>query len=72
MQNEGEGIWSFTIVLPMEDAEKRAYKFLYDGKEWEEDRHNPYCEPDRMGGLNSLVDRDLLLLRPSATVRKAP
>jgi subtilisin family serine protease len=71
MENEGDGLWSFKLQLPMANAEKRAYKFLYDGKEWEEDRHNPYCEPDGMGGLNSLVDRDLLLLRP-ATVAEKP
>ena len=57
------GIWEFALELPISDGEKRAYKFLYNGKTWEEDRHNPYCEPDGMGGLNSLVDRDLLLLR---------
>lgn len=63
MKDEGEGVWSHTLELPMGNPERRAYKFLYDGKEWEEDRHNPYCEPDRMGGLNSLVDRELLLSR---------
>lgn len=71
MENEGDGLWSFKLQLPMANAEKRAYKFLYDGKEWEEDRHNPYCEPDGMGGLNSLVDRDLLLLRPATVAEKA-
>lgn len=65
MTPAGDGLWSFTLPLPMENSEKRAYKFLYNGKEWEEDRHNPYCEPDGMGGLNSLVDRELLYLRPS-------
>ncbi len=59
----GEGIWTFSLELPIANPEKRAYKFLYNGKEWEEDRHNPYCEPDGMGGLNSLIDRELLLLR---------
>lgn len=63
MQNDGRGVWSYTLELPMENPERRAYKFLYNGKDWEEDRHNPYCEPDRMGGLNSLVDRELLLSR---------
>ena len=63
---EENGIWSFTLDLPVSDGEKRAYKFLYEGKRWEEDRHNPYCEPDGMGGLNSLIDRNLLLLRPGA------
>lgn len=67
MTAEGDGLWSYTLQLPVADAEKRAYKFLYDGKEWEEDRHNPYCEPDGMGGLNSLVDRQLLLMRPTET-----
>ncbi len=59
---EDDGIWSYRLALPVADAERRAYKFLYDGEQWEEDRHNPYCEPDRMGGLNSLIDRRLLLL----------
>ncbi|HIB64780.1 MAG TPA: serine protease [Phycisphaerales bacterium] len=63
MEKDEDGIWSYTLELPISDGEKRAYKFLYDGKNWEEDRHNPYCEPDRMGGLNSLIDRELLLLR---------
>ena len=63
MDKDDDGIWSYTLELPISDGEKRAYKFLYDGKTWEEDRHNPYCEPDRMGGLNSLIDRELLLLR---------
>lgn len=66
MTRQGDGLWSYTLELPIPNAEKRAYKFLYNGKEWEEDRHNPYCEPDRMGGLNSLIDRELLLLRPSS------
>ena len=64
MSKDEDGIWTYTLELPISDGEKRAYKFLYDGANWEEDRHNPYCEPDRMGGLNSLIDRDLLLLRP--------
>lgn len=64
LDNEGNGIWSYTIELPLADAEHRAYKFLYEGSDWEEDRHNPYCERDGLGGLNSLVDRQLLLMRP--------
>ena len=63
MLPDGNGLWSHSVQLPIADAEKRAYKFLYNGSEWEEDRHNPYCEPDGMGGLNSLIDRRLLLLR---------
>jgi hypothetical protein len=63
MISEGNGLWTYTLVLPLTDGEKRAYKFLYDGTRWEEDRHNPYCEPDGMGGLNSLIDRELLLLK---------
>jgi serine protease AprX len=63
MTPEGNGIWTYILELPVSDGEKRAYKFLLDGKHWEEDRHNPYCEPDGMGGLNSLIDRRLLLLR---------
>lgn len=63
MERREDGVWEYFLELPISDGEKRAYKFLYDGKRWEEDRHNPYCEPDRMGGLNSLIDRDLLLLR---------
>ncbi len=66
MIDNGKGVWSHSIDLPMADAEKRAYKFLYDGATWEEDRHNPYCEPDGMGGLNSLVDREMLLIRAGA------
>lgn len=62
LSNDGEGIWTHTLELPISDGEKRRYKFLYDGERWEEDRHNPFCEPDRMGGLNSLIDRTLLLL----------
>ena len=63
MTRTAQGIWEHVLELPISDGEKRAYKFLYDGKRWEEDRHNPYCEPDGMGGLNSLIDRDLLLIR---------
>lgn len=58
-----DGIWTYKLDLPISDGEKRGYKFLYNGDTWEEDRHNPYCEPDGMGGLNSLVDRELLLMR---------
>ncbi|MCA9781232.1 MAG: S8 family serine peptidase, partial [Candidatus Eremiobacteraeota bacterium] len=53
MSRTDQGIWEHVLELPISDGEKRAYKFLYDGKRWEEDRHNPYCEPDGMGGLNS-------------------
>ena len=67
MTRSQDGIWEYALELPISDGEKRAYKFLYDGKRWEEDRHNPYCEPDGMGGLNSLVDRDLLLIRGPVT-----
>jgi len=63
MKAEEDGIWTYTLDLPLSDGDKRAYKFLLDGDQWEEDRHNPYCEPDRLGGLNSLIDRELLLLR---------
>ena len=63
LTSEGNGIWTYRLELPVSDGDKRAYKFLYDGERWEEDRHNPYCEPDGMGGLNSLIDRELLLLR---------
>lgn len=65
MTNDGNGVWTYHLELPLSDGDKRAYKFLYDGKRWEEDRHNPYCELDGMGGLNSLIDRKLLLIRPS-------
>lgn len=64
LQNPEEGVWTYTLELPIPHGEKRAYKFLYNGKEWEEDRHNPFCEPDGMGGLNSLIDREMLLIRP--------
>jgi len=64
MKSQGNGVWRYSLELPLTDGDKRAYKFLYDGKRWEEDRHNPYCEPDGMGGLNSLIDRELLLLKP--------
>jgi serine protease AprX len=63
MTRRQDGIWEFVLELPISDGEKRAYKFLYDDQRWEEDRHNPYCEPDGMGGLNSLIDRSLLLIR---------
>lgn len=63
MKDEGNGLWSYQLNLPIANADKRAYKFLYDEKVWEEDRHNPYAEPDGMGGLNSLIDRDLLLMK---------
>ncbi len=63
LKNHGNGLWSHTQELPLADAERRAYKFLYEGSEWEEDRHNSYCERDGMGGLNSLIDRELLLLQ---------
>jgi serine protease AprX len=63
MNRTEQGVWEHVLELPISDGEKRAYKFLYDDKRWEEDRHNPYCEPDGMGGLNSLIDRDLLLIR---------
>lgn len=65
MESDGTGLWTYRLQLPLPNAEKRAYKFLHDDKEWEEDRHNPYCEPDGMGGLNSLIDRRLLLLKSS-------
>ncbi len=51
-------LWEHRQKVPSRD--RRAYKFLYEGKAWEEDRHNPYCEADGMGGLNSLIDRRLL------------
>lgn len=63
LHNHENGVWSHTIQLPLADPEHRAYKFLYEGSQWEEDRHNPYCERDGMGGLNSLIDRQLLLIQ---------
>lgn len=63
MSYDGDGLWTYVLKLPIANAEKRAYKFLYNGVTWEEDRHNPYCEVDGMGGLNSLIDRALLLMR---------
>ena len=66
LEDVGEGLWEYRLPLPVSDSDKRAYKFLYDGETWEEDRHNPFCEPDGMGGLNSLIDRDLLLLAREA------
>lgn len=59
----GEGVWEFAVELPLADSESRAYKFLFGKERWEEDRHNPYCESDGVGGLNSLIDRRLLLLQ---------
>lgn len=66
LQALGDGIWRYVLELPVSDGEKRAYKFLYNGNHWEEDRHNPFCEPDRMGGLNSLIDRQMLLIQKKA------
>lgn len=63
LEKHDDGVWSYTLELPISDGEKRAYKFLYNGEHWEEDRHNPFCEPDGMGGLNSLIDRELLLIK---------
>lgn len=63
LEAEPNGLWSHILKLPVSDGEKRAYKFLYDGVRWEEDAHNPYGEADGMGGLNSLIDRELLLIQ---------
>ena len=64
LESQGEGLWELDVALPLADSEKRAYKYLFGSSRWEEDRHNPYCESDGVGGLNSLVDRKLLLLQP--------
>jgi serine protease AprX len=48
-----DGLWK--IVIPILPAGCYRYKFLVDGRYWQEDLNNPYREPDGFNGFNSLL-----------------
>ncbi len=50
---DGDGIWSRTEVLP---AGRYQYKFVVDRVNWKQDPNNPSRIDDGFGGFNSLLD----------------
>jgi len=52
MRNDGNGIWSKTVVL---SPGKYEYKFFVDGK-WKKDPQNDHACSNCFGTQNSLLD----------------
>jgi len=53
MSRLDNGEWR--VDIPRLSPGKYAYKFLVDGKNWQNDRENRLREDDRFGGDNSVL-----------------